>query len=220
MNNFETDYPMLISFYEQIAEYDNLIIDITQNGGGEDLYWMNNIVQPNIDQKINFNNYALAKSTGIYKAMANNSRHNRNSEVYTQVSGMSDISDEVLTELDLAFKTPWMVQATGSSKLYNGKIYVLIGSKVFSASEGLASFCKDTGFATLVGSNTGGEGGGYLAIKEFALPHTGLVYRFSTYYLLNSDGSSNTEYGTKPDIFSTDQKSALETCLDIIQASP
>lgn len=101
-----------------------------------------------------------------------------------------------------------------SSALY---FYLLVGKGVYSASEGFARFSKETEFAKLVGSDTGGDGGG-LAIHDFSLTNTGLLVRFSTLYPLNLDGSCNTEFGTKPDFYADDYQSALEACLLIINS--
>lgn len=70
---------------------------------------------------------------------------------------------------------------------YPGKIWVLVDEGVYSASENFAAFCKNTGFATLVGEPTGGDGG-IADPMLFALPESGLVVRFSVFYGLNADG--------------------------------
>lgn len=212
------DHEELIKFFDQISGYDNLIIDITNNGGGSDYYWMQNIIAPNITTTLTWNNYGLTKSLGIYHSYARNKEVNRESELYQTISNLPEITDEVLSEFDIALTTPYKVDPAGTYKLFNGSIYLLVGAKVYSASEDFAMFCKNTKFATLVGSNTGGDGGG-LTIQDFALTNTGLLVRFATKYPLNSDGTSNTEYGTIPDFYTDDNQSALEACFLIINSS-
>lgn len=76
-------------------------------------------------------------------------------------------------------------------------------------------FCKNTGFATLVGTTTNGDGG----IADpllFALPNSGLVVRFSVFYGLNEDGSGNEANGTEPDIVISENEDALEKCFELI----
>lgn len=90
-----------------------------------------------------------------------------------------------------------------------------IDEKVYSSAETFAMFCKDTGFATLVGTITGGNGG-ELDPLYLALPHSGFIFRFNVLYTLNSDGTCNAETGTKPDIYILPKQNALQICLDRI----
>lgn len=48
-----------------------------------------------------------------------------------------------------------------------------LGPAVYSASESFAVFCQETGFATLVGSPTGGDGIGALDPVFLQLPNSG-----------------------------------------------
>jgi C-terminal processing protease CtpA/Prc len=100
--------------------------------------------------------------------------------------------------------------------MFGENIYLLVNSNVYSASEGFAMFCKATGFATLVGSNTGGDGG-MLTIRQFDLANTGLLISFSTTFSLNPDGSSNTEFGSIPDVYIGENQTELEACLALIE---
>lgn len=70
---------------------------------------------------------------------------------------------------------------------------------VFSASEGLAAFAKSTGFATVVGERTGGDGLGIEPILA-VLPNSKVVFSFSLEMGLVADGSCNEEVKTVPDI--------------------
>ncbi|MCG4564301.1 S41 family peptidase [Anaerosalibacter bizertensis] len=70
---------------------------------------------------------------------------------------------------------------------------------VYSAAEGFASFAKASGFATLVGERTGGDGIGIDPLF-FSLPNSGLVVAFSSLLCLNPDYTINEEVQTTPDI--------------------
>lgn len=102
-----------------------------------------------------------------------------------------------------------------ASSPYPGKIWVLVGEGVYSASENFAAFCKNTGFATLVGEPPGGDGG-IADPMLFALPESGLVVRFSVFYGLNVDGSGNEAAGTQPDYTVPEGDDALASCLSLI----
>lgn len=58
-------------------------------------------------------------------------------------------------------------------------------------------FCKNSGFATLVGTTTNGDGGVADPLL-LALPNSGLLIRFSIFYGLNADGAGNEATGTTP----------------------
>ena len=85
---------------------------------------------------------------------------------------------------------------------------------VYSSSEAFAIFCKETGFATLVGQTTGGSssGGGIL----YELPQSHILVSFDVEYCLNADGNCNMEIGTTPDI---ESNNPLETVLNLINKS-
>jgi Periplasmic protease len=82
---------------------------------------------------------------------------------------------------------------------FNGKIYLIVDSGVFSSAEAFAVFAKDTGFATLVGDKTGGDGIGFDP-AVCTLPNSGYIFRFPLEMGLTSDGTSNFEHKTEPDI--------------------
>ena len=83
--------------------------------------------------------------------------------------------------------------------MFKGKIWTLIGGKVYSSSEAFSIFCKKTGFSTLVGKTTGGNGMG-ADPGIFILPYSKLIMKYDMSYGLNPDGTDNLTYGTKPDI--------------------
>ncbi len=92
---------------------------------------------------------------------------------------------------------------------------MLTGPKVYSASDKFAYFCKSTGWATLVGAQTGGDGLGSTPIL-IILPDSGLLIRFSCTAGENTDGSMNAILGTAPDVVTTKNETALKRCLKLI----
>ncbi len=98
---------------------------------------------------------------------------------------------------------------------YGGTIWVLVDDTVYSSSENFVMFCKNTGFATLIGTTTGGDGGIADPLLA-ALPNSGLIVRFSVFYRLNGDGNGNEANGTKPDIVLSEHEDALKKCLEQI----
>ncbi|QOR34806.1 S41 family peptidase [Clostridium sp. 'deep sea'] len=201
--------------YDYIVENkncSNIIIDIRDNSGGSDLQWINNIVSP-----LNNNTYQNNK----YMAL----RGGEISEKYTKILGGNKIAicerpelpnypPEISTDFKYLLKTEQKIVPQKPIG-FTGDIYVLTNKKVFSAGEGFATFCKRTGFATLVGERTGGDGGSTSPIFV-KLPNSGLLLRMRLQMTLNPDGSANAEYGTAPDI-EVKAEHALTETLKIIE---
>ena len=100
------------------------------------------------------------------------------------------------------------IEPETASEHFNGQIWLLVGPQVYSSAESFAVFCKQTGFATLVGQPTGGSNSGGGIFLE--LPNTHLLVQFDVEYCLNSDGSCNMENGTEPDIVADDALALIE----------
>lgn len=101
--------------------------------------------------------------------------------------------------------------------LFSGDFWLLVGPNVYSSADAFAHFCKETGFAELVGTATGGDGMG-LAPMVLSLPETGICIQFSTMGGLNADGSNNEEVGTEPDLLVPAGIDAFTYCLGKIYA--
>ena len=97
----------------------------------------------------------------------------------------------------------------------DAKRWVLTDEYVYSAADGFAGFCKQTGWATLIGRRTRGDGGS-AAPCLIRLPETGLLMRFTVTADANSEGKLNTLYGTIPDIPSKPSETPRDTLLRVI----
>jgi len=107
------------------------------------------------------------------------------------------------------------IHPSKKSNGFNGKVWLLTSPIVYSSSENFVMFSKNTDFATLVGTPTGGDGGVADPIL-FSLPNSGLIIRFSMFYGLNSDGTGNEANGTIPDIkIDNDEDALARTLLEI-----
>lgn len=83
---------------------------------------------------------------------------------------------------------------------FDGKIYLLVDGNSFSASEDFAQFCKRTGFAEIVGNNTGGGAAAFLSPHYFCLPESKIIFSLEVETVLNLNGTMSEELGTEPDI--------------------
>ncbi len=206
----------LVSYFEQAKSYKNLIIDISQNVGGSDKYWKEGIVAPNTAEELVYPNEFLINGGHEVKAYLTSSGLDieRFGLLLKQQEELQiNIADK--DELDMLFQLTTTISSATGKKEYTGNIYVLIDKPVFSASESFAMFCKSTGFATLVGRNSYGDGNG-ITPMTFSMPESGLIFRFSVLYTLNNDGTANQELGTTPDYQIEGYETPLKAALRVI----
>ena len=225
---FDRDQELLLDFFQTIeAEgYENCIIDIRRNGGGSDRYSQLLLLAPNLTEAIGETHDALIKG-GAETLDYYNVRLDAGwaaPELHPieelDLDHLPDLKQEDLE--GIAYYTSMYVGTPvgmdyPDTPAFSGKFWLLVGPGVYSASEQLAIFCKDTGFATLVGQTTGGDGIG-VDPMICVLPNSGIAYQFSTANGLNLDGGSNEEMGTEPDIVVPEGEDALEACLQAIEA--
>lgn len=209
----EKDAPVLLKWFEDNAHKKNIIIDVTSNGGGNDYYWAKNIIAPNISEPKYRSNYFLMKdgrdTKGLYIGVKD-----RLISDWSEVRSLPKLEAADLEGIAYIGQTNFTVKPSRTEPILTGNVYVLIGGRSFSSTEGFAGFCKQSGFATLVGSRTGGDGASGVTPIAKALPNTGILVFYRCCNNLNPDGSSNMQYGTAPDIPVYGGKSPLETCLD------
>ena len=209
---YDRDKEILEKFFADIKDVPNLIIDIRENSGGSDLYWQDLLVIPNAKTDLSFERYFLLKDSDEIKNYADT----LGVAVYGTDSLPQPLAEKYADSFELF--TVDKSDFRQAADPYPGKIYLLTSNKVYSAAENFAMMCKNTSFATLVGENTGGDGGMADPLLT-ALPNSGLIIRFSAFYGLNRDGSGNEATGTRPDIVINDGQDALQLCKDIISGS-
>lgn len=192
----DKDKNKLRSFIEKAFEYDNIIIDIQGNSGGDTDYWMLHIVPYLIEEEISFPfNYAFKNSDRIKYFKPS---------YFTETIDFEDMDfpelpEEIKTKDYLLRQTEIIISPNPEAKSYRGNIFLLVDKGVYSSAETFAYFCKSTGFATIVGQKTGGDGVGTDPLL-LTLPNSGIIIRFTGELGLNPDGSANEEAKTIPDI--------------------
>lgn len=200
--NIAEDMKIIRPFLNDIKNYKTLIIDIRGNGGGDSTYWSHNIVPLLINKPLSETQYELYRGGNFIEPFI----QCREGLDYANLEPISNIKKYNLKnsppELQKDFK--YYIKHTTTYEPINpigfeGKIYLIIDNKVFSSSEGFATFAKSTGFATLVGETTSGDGiGSDPAIC--VLPNSGYAFRFTKEMGLTSDGTCNFEHKTEPHI--------------------
>lgn len=195
----DKDAEGVFKFYHEIKDYPYLIIDIRGNLGGSYNYWADNIISPLTEKTLNME-YIIGFRDGEFI--------NRHLEDIIHWGGIKTIKSlpegkVYPPELKDLFHTFFTENITIESSFYTGfkgKIYILVDEYVYSAAEGFAAFAKSTGWGTLVGTTTGGDGIGYDPAYA-VLPNSGLLIRFPIGIGLNPDGAANEENHTSPDIY-------------------
>jgi len=226
--NIELEQGILFDVYEQIGSYDDLIIDIRENRGGSTRYFSRNIVEPLINEPLYIEEYMLYSENEYNKPFVESAiekiKTTNDSELsqrYGEILALDQLPEfEMINESDVSNLNRVIKLSTqfipSNEFEFDGRIWLLIGDRVYSASDAFAQMCEQTGFATLVGHPTGGDGVGLDPIL-ISLPETGIVIRFSTHYGLNLNGQNNEEFGTSPDILLDYDDSAYEKVLELIR---
>ncbi len=211
-------YNDIDKFLCETKNYKHLIIDVSHNGGGATEYW-EYIVKNHLWDEIEFIRY------GLYDE---NKYTNPYLDKFFLDFHVSKIDIKKIPHIKNAntkkYKKAYMIKKNyigiGSKKdkpRKDRKIWLLISKKTYSGADRFAGFCKATGWATVVGENTSGTGMNSIGPRAIALPKSGLLIKWDFVYGLNNEGYCNDEVGTIPDIYTTEGKTALETCLDAIK---
>ena len=222
-------YIRMLSFRHELIERDrnvfadalrahpetkHIVFDICGNGGGSDYYWSELLVAP-FGEPVSYEKRVFFRDNDLTRR-------------YGYMEGAVPVSE--LDQEDV----PAFVGELGLTHMLSGLIaiepaeegrrirsdaqrWVLIDEYVFSAADGFAGFCKQTGWATLVGRTTMGDGGSSAPVLA-RLPETGLLMRFSAMASANQENQLNTFYGTSPDYPSKPFEHVYDTVLRIIDA--
>jgi hypothetical protein len=219
MDLFNKDKEILLPFYKSLSGYDHLIIDITDNPGGGMDYFNQLVAAPLSDRTYSVSTFLLAKGG------ENNKHFLRIPEglkagkwkSISELPLLSNINHEDLAGLDYFMQENYTVKPS-SKKSFQGRIWLLVSENNYSSSEYAAMFSKQSGFATLVGEKTGGDGIG-VDPAYIILPNSGLVVQYSSIYGVTADGKNSEEYGTEPDYYVKNGETALEACIRLIKSN-
>lgn len=207
----ERDKNLINNYLLTLNNVDNIIIDITGNAGGATQYW-NQVIVESLGGDYELEYCVYAKDSPVNKTLLSTCNFIPIEQNVNEVPTPDFVNKLGLTHY-LICKESFSYPKT---KWTNAKKWVLIDNRVFSSADQFAMFCEKSNWATLVGENTFGDGDGFES-EYISLKNTGLLVRFSTTCIANSEGNLNCEYGTIPDITSPENERPIETCKRLIK---
>lgn len=196
---YERDQHKIEEYLTAINEnkIDHIIFDIRGNAGGNDKYWWNNIVGP-FGGDYEWTNWYYVRETELIRDYFFNDFHPKRISNIQEHNVPTAVEDFGLTHY-FTFTRKLSSDTVLEEKMLRAKRWVIIDEQVYSSADSFAAFCKETGWATLVGERTKGDGKGVSPIL-ITLPKTGLLVRFSGVAVESSDGNINAITGTRPDV--------------------
>jgi len=210
LHGAERDRDVVTDYLAQLPPVAHVIFDVTGNPGGSTRYWEQVLLQP-------FGGSWQAEVRLYYQDTPQNHQYYGGQLLPVEQEPLPGFA----VELDAKYyqDAEWNYDF-GTASLGNGsdaKRWVLIDGQGYSATEHFAAFCKLTGWATLVGERTAGDGLGGQPLL-LAMEHTGLLVHFSTAMVENPDGSLNAAQGVLPDHVCLPKMdmTPLELCLELI----
>ena len=233
------------SFYREIQNYDHLIIDIRENGGGNLEFARLMVMYPLIRDRDNMPDlplYSFFKDSELGRFWGeayieleiNNLRSMPETEYLLTIDDILSTSTlPYLNQDDLqhlgygvrfnvglgAITSDHVFRQTGRREMphipFHGQIWLLTSERNASASALFARQAKYTGFATLVGGHTGGLYTMAPVAYRF-LPNTGIIISWDHDYLTDRYGRALNEFPTTPHYFNREDMDALETVLQMI----
>jgi len=213
-------------FFEQITDFDHLIIDLRGNSGGALWFFDQIVVRPLLGEELSayFHNFYMGGQHNLdfMNAMGSNRPQSSTFNLDEMMAGFAAEYQHVredLTRLQYHYVYRHTVTPLENPAGFQGQIWMLVDENTTGAAQMAAAFYSQTDFATLVGNTTGG---GFAfcnaaGVSNFVvLPETGIIIRYDAVLTLDSNGRP-IEYGTVPHYFNRPGMDAMETVLALIE---
>lgn len=215
--DYQKEAEAIRAFYDAAGDCTDLIIDLTDNGGGNEGYWQDLLAAPLADGPLSCANYALLANSENNRPFIENVFAPSDLHPISELPDLPKLERRGLEAATHFVESELRVEPAAERAAFHGRVWLLVGPMVYSASESFSVFCQATGFAALVGAQTGGDGIGALDPVLLRLPNSGVLIQYTMMYGLNPDGSSSEEAGTTPDVLSPAGEPALVTALRAIE---
>jgi hypothetical protein len=208
--------PSIHQFLQETQNYQYLILDIRGNTGGAFYSWLDTIVYPLIEEPILHEYYLGYRDDPYIRSFHSEWLSTRETVPKTY---FRDLAPEIQVDEYLIYNSS--ARYFPSDPINNTAHRILLTDRtVYSAAEGFTNFCKQTGFATIIGTTSGGDG--FFIWPVFVvLPHSKLVITMTSSVSLDKYGYANEERRTTPDIIHetqiTDHNELIEYTLELIR---
>lgn len=192
----DNDLKEIETYINTLEKHKALIIDIRGNSGGSDRYWQG-IVSKLIKDDVKIDGYRVYRNNNEIVKKYTNVRNIKLEPIENlPTSVKKNAPEEIMKNFNGFENTSYTIKSKNDLK-FKGNIYLLVDKKIYSSSESLAMFCKETKLATLVGETTGGDGGCIDPVL-FNLKNSGLIVRMASCMYLNKNGICDEEFKTIP----------------------
>ncbi|MCL2360907.1 MAG: S41 family peptidase [Defluviitaleaceae bacterium] len=226
---------VIAPFFDEIRDFDHLIIDIRGNPGGFMFNFTHNIMGRLIHEPVVTYTHQFFSGGDIaveaMNALAVSTQYRFDSIPNNVVNQWYTIdmlpAEEFITERemtafnqrDLALLDYVMVERSwvfpaGDDLVFEGKVWLLVDGHTGSAASQATLMLMEAGLATVIGSNTSGVMAAHHTYV--ILPSTGILFRMDVGYRTDIHGNSLEAYGIAPDVHNFLGMNALETALELI----
>lgn len=188
-----SDHQKIVTFLKSISSYKDLIIDIRGCGGISDEYWIKNLVEPitrssySLRSTILFGNNS-AEDYMDYLSIGENNKYIDLTDDRKSLSQMAEVNMDKFKNMKFA-KDMTISISSNNEGGFSQNVYVLQDKNTTDAADSFSSFAKGSGFAKLVGDNSGAYG---LDIPPFLykLNHSAYILSIDSTVTLNSDNEN------------------------------
>lgn len=198
--SFKEEHDTIKNYLDDVKDYPVLIIDIRENGGGDSTYWSDFLMPLIVDKTYSQTTYSFVKGGELLSKFKKQAVFKKLTSDKISDFNFPEQTSSIAKDFSYYRKDTMSVAPDKESIIFKGYLYLLVDKGVYSSSEKLASFAKESGMAILVGERTGGDGIGSDPML-IDLPNTGYVLRFSKELGITEQGSINERDQTEPDIF-------------------
>jgi len=199
---------VLRDFFKEIEQnkIDNVVLDLRNNGGGDERLGKQFIWYITERKNINgFNEYT--QISDYYKQQMGKFYKKTEKEYYKKYHqklqngfyNIDSLLDDKIYFNDISKKdSPFLLDSTIPK--FKGNVFVLIGAKTFSAAQIFATTLKDNNLATIVGTPSGNKPTTQTSVSLLKLPKTKTIVYLSFMYFERPNKLKNNEIALFPDV--------------------